>query len=148
MKRSSAVIVLLLSAGLAAAQTAENAIRETLNAQVSAWNRGDIPGFMQAYEDSDDTTFIGQQLRKGFQPILKRYQQSYSTTEQMGTLTFTDLDVRMLPSSCGKVEYAVVTGKFHLQRTAHGEATKDDGIFSLIWHNGPHGWKIIVDHTS
>lgn len=87
-------------------------------------------------------------MRKGYEPILKRYQQSYSTAEQMGTLTFNDLDVRMLPSSCGETEYAVVTGKFHLQRTAHGEATKDDGLFSLIWRKGPHGWKIIVDHTS
>jgi ketosteroid isomerase-like protein len=139
---------LFLAAALAGAQSAETAIRTAMDAQVAAWNRGDIPAFMAAYEDSPDTTFIGTQLRKGFEPILKRYQQSYSNSEQMGTLTFTDLDVRMLPSSCGETEYAVVTGKFHLQRTAHGEAAKDDGIFSLVWRKGPHGWKIVVDHTS
>ena len=73
---------------------------------------------------------------------------SYTTPEQMGKLSFNDLEVRLLPNSCGKTEYAVVTGKFHLERTAHGEAKKDDGIFSLVWRKGPHGWKIIVDHTS
>jgi ketosteroid isomerase-like protein len=66
----------------------------------------------------------------------------------MGTLTFNNLDVRLLPSSCGRVEYAVVTGNFHLERTAKGEARKDDGTFSLVWRKGPEGWKIILDHTS
>jgi hypothetical protein len=33
-------------------------------------------------------------------------------------------------------------------RTQKGVATKDDGIFSLVWHKGPQGWKILLDHTS
>ena len=148
MYRYLAALALIFAANLATAQSAEATIRNAMNAQVAAWNRGDIPAFMQSYEDSPETTFIGAQLRKGYQPILKRYQQSYSNKEQMGTLSFTDLDVRMLPSSCGAPEYAVVTGRFHLQRTTHGAAAKDDGIFSLVWHKGAHGWKIIVDHTS
>ncbi len=126
----------------------EAEIRAAIKTQAAAWNRADIPAFMQAYEDSPDTTFIGLTLRKGFQPIRERYMLSYTTPEQMGRLSFNDLEVRLLPNSCGKTEYAVVTGKFHLDRTAHGEAKKDDGIFSLVWRKGPHGWKIIVDHTS
>jgi ketosteroid isomerase-like protein len=126
----------------------EAAIRSALQAQADAWNRADIPAFMQTYEDSTETTFIGMTVRKGYQPILERYRQSYSTREQMGTLTFSDLDVRLLPSDCGKTEIALVTGKFHLDRTAHGEAKKDDGIFSLVWRKGQQGWKIVLDHTS
>ncbi|MDE3186022.1 MAG: nuclear transport factor 2 family protein [Acidobacteriota bacterium] len=142
----------LLCAGLAlhaqSAATEEIAIRAVIAAQVAAWNRGDIPAFMQSYEDSPDTTFIGTTVRKGYQPILERYKKSYANQEQMGTLTFSDLAVRLLLASCGKVEYAVVTGRFHLARSTRGEATKDDGIFSLVWRKGPHGWKIILDHTS
>jgi ketosteroid isomerase-like protein len=126
----------------------EVAIRAAIKAQTAAWNRGDIPGFMQAYEDSPETTFIGLTLRKGYQPILERYKKSYSSREQMGTLNFSDIDVRLMPSECGKPEIALVTGKFHLTRTTHGAASKDDGIFSLVWHKGPQGWKIILDHTS
>lgn len=126
----------------------EAAIKAAIKAQSDAWNRADIPAFMQAYEDSPETTFIGLTLRKGYQPILNRYKQSYTNPEQMGTLSFNDLDIRLLPSGCGKSEIAVVTGKFHLARTAHGSATKDDGIFSLVWRKGPNGWKIILDHTS
>lgn len=126
----------------------EAEIRSAIKSQTEAWNRADIPAFMQTYEDSADTTFIGTTLRKGYKPILERYQKSYTTRAQMGTLTFSDIDIRLLPSGCGKSEIALVTGKFHLDRTAHGEATKDDGIFSLVWRKGPHGWKIILDHTS
>ena len=130
-------------------QTSDEAeIRTAIKAQSDAWNRADIPAFMQTYENSPETTFIGQKLRKGFQPILERYKQSYTTRAQMGTLTFSDIDIRLLPSGCGKSEIALVTGKFHLARTEHGEAAKDDGIFSLVWRKGAHGWKIILDHTS
>ncbi len=87
-------------------------------------------------------------IGKGYERILERYQKNYTTREQMGTLTFSDLEVRMLPGSCGKAEFAVVTGRFHLERTQKGEAKKDDGIFSLVWRKGPQGWKIVLDHTS
>jgi ketosteroid isomerase-like protein len=124
------------------------AIRAALNAQVAAWNRSDIPAFMETYENSPDTTFIGKTVAKGFAPILERYKKSYSTRAQMGTLTFKDLEVRLLPSSSGTTEYAVVTGKFHLDRGAKGAATSDDGIFSLVWHKSGGHWKIMLDHTS
>ena len=132
----------------ATASADETEIRAAIMAQSEAWNNADIPAFMQAYEDSPETTFIGLNLRKGFQPIRERYMLNYTTPEQMGKLTFNDLDIRLLPSGCGKSEIALVTGKFHLDRTAKGEAKKDDGIFSLVWRKGPHGWKIILDHTS
>jgi ketosteroid isomerase-like protein len=134
--------------GTASPANDEAEIRAAIKAQTEAWNNSDIPGFMKAYEDSPDTTFIGQTLRKGYAPILLRYQQSYSTREQMGTLTFSDVEVRLLPSGCGKSEIALVTGKFHLDRTVHGGAAKDDGIFSLVFRKGRNGWKIILDHTS
>lgn len=151
MTRKLVLLLVLISFGsMVRAQTPadEAKIRDILTAQSAAWNRGDIPGFMQAYEDSADTTFIGATVRKGYKPILDRYQKSYSTREQMGTLTFSDLDIRLLPGACGRHEIALVTGKFHLERTAKGEATKDDGIFSLVWRKGPGGWKIVLDHTS
>jgi ketosteroid isomerase-like protein len=153
----AALLLLVLATNLglgsvARAQQTESgdaaAIRSKMDIQVSAWNRADIPGFMATYEDSPDTTFIGTRINKGFAPIMDRYRKSYTSKEQMGTLTFSNLDIRLLPSSTGQTEYAVVTGEFHLQRSARGDAKKDDGIFSLVWHKGPDGWKILLDHTS
>jgi ketosteroid isomerase-like protein len=136
------------TAGGAASSPDESAIRTAIYAQADAWNRADIPAFMQAYERSSETTFIGANIGKGYDRILERYQKNYTSPEQMGTLTFHDVEVRMLPGSCGKREFAVVTGRFHLERTQRGEAKKDDGIFSLVWRKGPQGWKIVLDHTS
>lgn len=123
-------------------------IRAAIQQQVEAWNRGDIPAFMQSYDKSPDTTFIGTNVGKGFERILERYQKAYASPEQMGKLTFSDLDVRLLPGTCGKTEFAVVTGRFHLDRAQKGEAKKDDGIFSLVWRKGSEGWRIVLDHTS
>ena len=152
MKRIAPVLLLLMvAATLIHAQSPtqdEAAIRAAIAAQADAWNRADIPTFMQTYENSPDTTFIGATLRKGYGPILERYTKAYTTPEQMGKLTFGNHEIRLLPTSGGVVEYAVVTGTFHLDRAAHGEAKKDDGIFSLVWRKGPQGWKIILDHTS
>jgi ketosteroid isomerase-like protein len=147
----AAVLMLTGTLAPAAAQSPDadkTAIRAALDAQVAAWNRADIPTFMQSYENSPDTTFIGATLRKGYAPILERYKMSYTTPEQMGTLSFKGLEIRLLSSSCGAPEYAMVTGAFHLERSAKGEAKKDDGIFSLLWRKGPQGWKIMLDHTS
>jgi len=145
---SAVALVLFCAAPAARAQSAaedEAAIRAAITAQAAAWNRGDIPEFMKAYDDSPDTTFIGLTRRKGFQPIQERYRQTYSTREQMGTLTFSDIDVRLLPGVCGKTEIALATGQYHLDNTTQ---PKKDGVFSLVWRKGPHGWKIVLDHTS
>jgi len=145
----------LLSASLSAQTptapsipTQGSVIEAAITSQADAWNRGDILAFMETYENSPDTTFVGATVRKGYDTILQRYRQGYSTPEQMGHLTFSNIEVRLLPNSCGPSEYAVVTGNFHLDRTTHGNAKKDDGIFSLVWHLGPNGWKIVLDHTS
>ncbi len=151
MKRVLAVLVLMWVGASAYGQEKggdDGAIRAALAEQSAAWNRADIPAFLQAYEDSPDTTFVSGEVRKGYGPILERYRKAYATAEQMGKLTYNDLEVRLLPGSCGGAEYAVVTGRFHLDRTAKGEAKKDDGIFSLVWRKGAHGWKIVLDHTS
>ena len=136
--------------GMATTATANDAaaIRQVMDQQQAAWNRGDVAGYMRGYKDAPDTTFVGTSVRKGYQAILESYRKHYADNTQMGRLTFSDFDVRLLPGARGEVRYAVVTGRFHLDRTAHGEASKDDGVFSLLWEKTPDGWKIILDHTS
>ena len=120
----------------------EAAIRKVLDDQTAAWNRGDVRTFLQGYEDSPDTTFVGAKITKGHAAVLQRYIASYPTKAKMGTLRFSDIEIRMLDAT-----YATVVGRFHLDRTkeAGGEA---NGIFTLLFRNTPQGWKIIQDHTS
>jgi ketosteroid isomerase-like protein len=120
----------------------EHEIRQVLDDQVIAWNRGDIPAFMEGYDNSESTTFIGASITKGHAQVLASYLKRYPTREKMGTLRFSDLEVRALGA-----DYASVIGRFHLDRTAEagGEAA---GIFTLLFHKTGQGWKVILDHTS
>jgi uncharacterized protein (TIGR02246 family) len=136
------VVLWLVPLRLVFAQDAESAIRKVLDDQVSAWNKGDIDAFMQGYQDSPETTFIGKTVHHGWQQVLERYKHDYSSKEARGTLEFSDLSVRLLGAN-----YAIATGRYHLTRSAAGggDAT---GIFSLVWEKSAAGWKIILDHTS
>lgn len=134
--------------GAAPVDTEVAAIQRVMDLQQSAWNRGDVDGFMRAYKDAADTTFVGKNVRKGHRVILEDYHKHYATKAQMGQLTFSEFDARLLPGNDGEVRYALVTGRFHLERQTHGETAQDDGIFSLLWEKTAQGWKIIVDHTS
>ena len=54
---------LLLALPLLAASP-EQDIRRVLDDQVAAWNRGDIPGFMEGYDKSESTTFVSSSPRR------------------------------------------------------------------------------------
>jgi len=132
--------ILALAPVLAASPDEE--IRAVLDNQVAAWNRGDIPGFMEGYEKSQSTTFVGKSITKGHANVLERYIKSYPTRASMGTLRFSDVEIRLLGTG-----YASVIGRFHLDRgpEAGGESA---GIFTLLFERTGQSWKIILDHTS
>lgn len=58
--------LLSVSAALAQGDTGQ-AVRSVLEQQASAWNRGDIPGFMAGYENAETTTFVGTDVNRGYQ---------------------------------------------------------------------------------
>src|ERR1700743_881364 len=93
----------------------EAAIRQLLDEQAAAWNKGDIDAFMKSYENSPDTTFVGQTVQYGYANTRDRYLKTYPGSAGMGKLTFSNLAIRILDSG-----YAVATGNFHLERTAAG----------------------------
>jgi len=118
-------------------------VRAVLTHSQEAWNRGDLVAFASYYDDSPETTFIGREVvRGGVQAILARYRKAYPTREAMGTLSFSNIDVRMLAPAL-----ALVTGEFHLERTA-ASGGNAAGRYTLILRKTPAGWKIIHDHTS
>src|SRR5258708_35589708 len=94
MNRFVCVLVVL---PLLAAST-EQEIRKVLDDQVTAWNRGDIPAFMDGYDKSESTTFVSTTVTKGHAQVLAGYLNRYTTTEKMGTLRFTDLDILQIGS--------------------------------------------------
>ena len=144
--RMTAVLVLLLLPASMLADTGENekskGVRAVLSAQVTAWNRGDLEGFMAGYWRSPDLEFYsGDKVTHGWDATLARYKKTYqSEGKEMGTLDFSELVVHTNESNI-----VWVSGRWHLKMK---DGSEKGGLFTLIFHKMPDGWKIIHDHTS
>ncbi|MBS1491723.1 MAG: DUF4440 domain-containing protein [Bacteroidetes bacterium] len=117
----------------------DQAIRQTLNRQVAAWNQGNLTIFMEGYWKSDSLLFIGKKISKGWDSTLLRYQHSYPDRKTMGELRFEILQLDFASAtSC------LVTGHYFLKR----EKDNPSGIFTLLFKKKKGGWVIVYDHTS
>jgi len=119
----------------------EAAVRQVLDGQVEAWNRGDLDAFMAGYWQSPELTFFsGPDRTSGWQATLDRYRKRYQADgKEMGRLTFSELSVEMLGPDA-----ALVRGRWALQMSKDAPS----GLFTLIFWRTPDGWRIIHDHTS
>jgi uncharacterized protein (TIGR02246 family) len=118
------------------------AITTVLNKQADDWNRGDLDAFAKGYKDSPDILFVGQTLRRGYDQMLAGYRKSFPNREAMGTLTFSNLEIQPLDEN-----FATVTGRFHLERTAAGGGAMQ-GHYLLVVEKTAAGWKIVRDSTT
>jgi len=115
-------------------------IRRVMDAQVAAWNAGDIDGFMRGYWNSTELVFVsGEAVTRGWQPTIERYKKNYGSRAKMGTLTFSDLQIDVLSKDAAKV-----LGSWALAR----EKDNPKGKFTLIFRKMKNGWVIVHDHTS
>jgi ketosteroid isomerase-like protein len=118
-----------------------SAVRAVLDAQVAAWNRGDVAGYMEGYAKEETTTFIsGDTITRGWRTVLERYKTRYDTRKKMGALAFTELELKPLSEF-----YFMATGRWQL--TLEGGDTPH-GRFTLIFRRTNAGWRIVHDHTS
>jgi uncharacterized protein (TIGR02246 family) len=134
------MLLAALAPALAQAQTRE--ILAVVEQSAEDWNRGDLEAFVECYEQSPDTTFVGTEISRGASEVLNRYQRAYPDAAHMGNLTFSGLQVRSLST-----ELAIVTGRFDLKREEQRGGDKT-GLFTLVMRKGSNGWRIIHDHTS
>jgi len=135
-----------------AAQTAARALQaasrqiETLFEHcTSAWNAGDLPGFLQCYDTSARTSYLsGAQIVVGYEAIENLYATRLGARgpAAMGNLRMSLLRVALL----GR-DHAHAIGRFVLTREeALGGA--EQGIFSVVLQQSSLGWRIVADHTS
>ena len=119
----------------------KKAIRAVLDAQVTAWNKGDLRGFMEGYWHSPDLSFFsGKDKTKGWQATLERYQKKYQTEgREMGKLSFSEIEIEILSA-----DHALVKGRWQLVL----KKETPGGLFTLIIKKMAPGWRIVHDHTS
>src|SRR5262249_16823994 len=110
-------------------------------AQVVAWNKGDLPGFMSGYWHAKELSFYsGNAKTFGWQATLEGYQKRYQGEgKEMGRLAFSELTIEMLGT-----DHAFVRGRFTLTL----KKEQPTGLFTLILRKTQDGWRIIHDHTS
>lgn len=115
-------------------------VRNIMEAQTQAWNKGNIAEFMQGYWNSDSLLFVGKNGPVyGYKTTLENYKKNYPDTVVMGKLQFNLLSIQPISPTHG-----FVLGKFLLIRKI-GNAS---GYFTL-WLRKINGkWLIIADHTS
>ena len=111
-----------------------------LAAQETAWNRGDIPAFMDGYWRSEETSFSSDQgTIHGWTTVMTRYEKRYPSAAAMGKVHFDQLETIPLGE-----DGIVVKGRWKLDRDGGGL----EGIFTLVFRRFGDGWKIVHDHTS
>jgi ketosteroid isomerase-like protein len=118
------------------------AIRPVLQAQVEAWNHGDLDGYMAGYWNAPGLTFYsGGTITRGWQSTLDRYRRRYQGEgREMGRLEFEAVEIEPL----GR-DTALARGRWRL---ALSDGKELKGLFTVIMKEFPEGWKIIHDHSS
>jgi ketosteroid isomerase-like protein len=143
MNKSISLLLLTAIIGsaprLLATPEANAEILAVLNAQVAAWNRGDIDGFMDGYVRSDNLEFVsGGKITRGWQTVRDRYHRKYDNAAKMGRLTFSDIKYNSL-----NARHVIVLGRWSLRR----KHDNPHGTFDLIFRKTPAGWRIVHDQT-
>jgi uncharacterized protein (TIGR02246 family) len=139
------IALLLLATTSFADDTVVKPVQQVLDAQVVAWNRGDLEGFMAGYWKSEELTFqSGKDVTKGWQATMDRYRKRYKAEgKEMGTLVFRNVVVKPLAANV-----CYVTGEWDLTLPKEKEKENPKGLFTLIVKKTADGWKIVHDHTS
>jgi ketosteroid isomerase-like protein len=141
----SLVIIIALAAisafnPLQAQDSEVTRIKALMNAQLNAWNQGNVEGFMQTYWKSDSLLFIGKKgVTYGWQATLDNYKKAYPGKEGMGTLAFDLLEFKKIAA-----DVYFVVGKWSLTRSI-GDLS---GHFSILLRRIGGEWKIVADHSS
>jgi uncharacterized protein (TIGR02246 family) len=147
MRRVLVGLLLVAAGGLALAAEGppgdtRAAVRALLDAQVEAWNRGDLEGFMAGYWRSPELVFCsGATLTKGWDATLERYRKRYQAEgREMGRLGFDTIEVLPLGP-----DGAAARGAFRLHMS---DGKEPHGLFTLVLRRIDGAWRIVHDHTS
>jgi beta-aspartyl-peptidase (threonine type) len=119
----------------------EGEVRAILDAQVAAWNRGDVDGFMAGYWNDENLFYIsGGKSVQGFNSLKERYATAYQGEgKEMGKLKFAELHIEPIG-----LDAALVRGRWEVTTSKESVG----GWFTLLFRHSSDGWKIVHDHTS
>lgn len=123
------------------ARTPREIILATLNAQVAAWNEGNLDAFMETYWKDDKLKFVsGSTVTQGWSATQKKYRERYGGNgADLGRLSLDKTDFVQVTD-----DVAIVTGRFNLVK----DDAASNGTFSLVMKRVDGMWRIAHDHTN
>ena len=115
-------------------------IRALFESACSAWNRGDIDGYLSDYWHSDKVRWVSEgKVSYGFEAIASACKSRFDTPENMGKLAVADLEIQLL----GERD-ALVFGSW----TQTTRAASHNGVFTVHLKKIDGEWLIVSDHSS
>lgn len=118
----------------------ETAILTRFEEGRSAWNRGDLDGYLAGYWDSDKTRWAsGGTVLYGKKAIAAAYKARFPSPKEMGQIEFAHLEIDAL-SETNTLVFD------HLVHTV-GEASRR-GIFTVHLRKMEGNWFVVSDHFS
>jgi len=117
-----------------------NAIQNDLSNFAIDWNQGKTNQVIKHYKKANSTLFISTTMIRGYKNIAAFFHKNYATKNEMGTITFSHVEINLLSP-----RYAMATGEWSVKRSNGNDIR---GIFSVLYENTLHGWKIALDHTT
>jgi uncharacterized protein (TIGR02246 family) len=121
-----------------AADSAKDPAREAaalLDAQIAAWNHGDLEAFCALY--AEDAVFASPTgLNRGRQEVLERYRKRYPDRAAMGTLAFEKQDVRATADTVS------IVARWRLSYPDKPEAS---GLTLVVLRRTSDGWRLVQD---
>ena len=134
------VPVAAVASAPAPAPQAHEDVRALLAAQVAAWNRHDLDGFLAGYRQDDHVVFVTREgTSRGFSELQQRYRKTYNAPEAFGELRFDGIECATVDADA-----VLVQGAWRLIR----EKDSPHGRFVLVVCRLPEGWRIVSDFTT
>lgn len=144
MKNNYLIVICFVFSTILTAQEEVNpvdmkAVLSVMEAQESAWNKGDLERFMMGYWQNEALVFVGRSgPTYGYVNTLDSYRKGYPDKETMGELHFDILHQQQWDNNTVQV-----IGKFTLIRSKD----RPTGFFTLLFRKIEGQWKIVSDHS-
>ena len=120
---------------------AVQAVKQALEGQISAWNKGDLETAMTYYWDSPEMLWISKNgIEKGYQEVFEMFLQDFQDRSQMGVYTYEPLHIEQVSA---EAVYFVFRWKIELE----GKRLMG-GVSSQVWKNIAGRWVVTSEHAS
>jgi uncharacterized protein (TIGR02246 family) len=128
-------------AAVQAAASGGAAARAGVEAQVAAWNRGDLQGALSVYWDSPRMTWVSRSgVQRGFAAFAEGMRSDFADRSKMGVYSAEMLDVRDIGPGAGLIV-------FRWQISRDGKRLMG-GVSTQIWRQVEGRWKAVFEHAA